>query len=63
MGPPIVFLASVVSLLVYVIVARRATRTRDRNRLPQDYFLARHAVAGEEFASAQVAYQLQMSTV
>jgi hypothetical protein len=55
------FVGTLLSLLVYLIAARRATaRQLDH---PDDYFLARRKVLPEEFAAAQIAYALQMSTV
>jgi hypothetical protein len=65
MASPFVFAAALFSLLIYVLVARNAVRhgLRAPKPLPRDYFLARHRYGGEEFAAAQIAYQLQMSTV
>jgi len=65
MTSPVAFAAVLISLSIYVVVARRAVRARfgAPAQLPRDFFLARHRYGGEEFAASQIAYQLQMSTV
>src|SRR5450759_779693 len=58
----IVLAATVVSLFGYVLLTPASRRTIQLEH-PDDYFLARAKHSGSEFAGAQTAYALQMSTI
>jgi Na+/proline symporter len=55
------FTAFVFSLLIYLVVARRAGRLKVTH--PDQFFLSKKEHDGDQFAASQIAYALQMATV
>jgi Na+/proline symporter len=55
------FLAFVVSLLLYLLVARKAGKVQPTH--PNQFFLSQNAHDESQFAASQITYALQMATV